>query len=51
MGNGVRYVMSAEDLYAENISAKVVQLRNILQEQFNKKINLLLESKRPPACT
>jgi len=47
MGNGVRYVMSAEDLYAENISSKVVQLRNILQEQFNKKINLLLESKRP----
>ena len=41
------YFMSAESIYKNTASSDVKRLRNILEHQFSKKINLLLESKRP----
>ena len=41
------FVLSSESIYRENVSSNVVNARDIMEQMFSKKINLLLESKRP----
>jgi len=41
------YVISAEEIYRDNVPSDVVNARDIMEQMFSKKINLLLESKRP----
>tara|TARA_R100000458_G_C8276857_1_gene252278 strand:+ start:1882 stop:2811 length:930 start_codon:yes stop_codon:yes gene_type:complete len=47
MGKQQAYVMGASELYSEDINPELKNLRDVLEYQFNQKINLLLESKRP----
>ena len=41
------FVLSSERIYKDNVSSNVVNARDIMEQMFSKKINLLLESKRP----
>tara|TARA_R100000458_G_scaffold13050_1_gene10881 strand:+ start:3511 stop:4431 length:921 start_codon:yes stop_codon:yes gene_type:complete len=41
------YVISSDRIYKEQVCPDVVRSRDILEQMFSKKINLLLESKRP----
>ena len=41
------FILSSERIYRENVSSNVVNARDIMEQMFSKKINLLLESKRP----
>ena len=41
------FVLTSERIYKDNVSSNVVNARDIMEQMFSKKINLLLESKRP----
>ena len=41
------FVLSSERIYKDNVSSNVVNARDIMEQMFSRKINLLLESKRP----
>ena len=41
------FVLSSESIYKDDVSSNVVNARDIMEQMFSKKINLLLESKRP----
>lgn len=42
-----QYTISSEGIYTDFVPSNVTQTRNVLEQMFSKKINLLLESKRP----
>ena len=47
MANKNNYVLSSERIYTDRVNNDTLRSRDIMEQMFSKKINLLLESKRP----